>query len=68
MSAVVILGVVFGLGAVALGVRMILRPVAYLGTGIQPARDPRTVRFFGIVLAAIGAAVLVLNLVKLASE
>lgn len=36
------------------GVRMVLRPAAFLGTGTPPATNPRTVRIFGYVFAALG--------------
>ncbi len=42
------------------GLRMALRPHAYLGTGIPPATDPRTVRFFGILMWVFAGIVLLL--------
>lgn len=57
-------------GALALlaGAHMLLRPRAYVGTGIPPATDPRTVRWFGAFFLVLGAAMIGLALIPFAQE
>lgn len=64
-AAFTLLGV---LALMASGANMVLRPRTFLGQGISPATDPRTVRAFGIFFLVLGTAAAVLTLIKFVSE
>jgi hypothetical protein len=60
------LGLLSGAALVLAGAHQLSRPAAYLGSGLVPATDPRTVQRFGGFLMALGALIFVLNLIRLA--
>lgn len=49
------IGIAAGTALFLGGVRMVSHPDAHIGVGIIPAREPRTVRIFGIASIVIGA-------------
>jgi hypothetical protein len=61
-----ILGLLFGAALVLAGARQAARPAAYVGKGIPPATDPRTVRHFGAAMMVGGGFISLLNLILLA--
>jgi hypothetical protein len=55
-----------GSGAFALAAaHMIARPASYVGHGIPAATDPRTVRFFGCLLAFFAGSNLIFSALRL---
>ena len=53
---------------VVIGGNMLLRPRMYIGVGANPARDPRTVRYFGAFFLLLGGVAAALVLIQILSE
>ena len=62
------LGLALGLMLSINGFRMLTKPNSFVGVGMIPASDPRTVRGFGIVILIIGILNAGINLPNLFSE
>ncbi|MFT3977916.1 MAG: hypothetical protein QM688_12515 [Sphingomonas bacterium] len=57
-----------GVMLAGIGLRRLLQPRAFIGVGLIPATDPRTVRAFGIFIFVIGLLDVGLGLTQLLSE
>ncbi len=62
------MGLALGIVLAINGWKMLTKPNAYVGVGIIPASDPRTVKWFGVFGLIAGVLNVGLNLPQLFSE
>jgi len=62
------IGVAVGLMITMLGIQRIRKPMAFVGRGLVPASDPRTVRIFGVAFLIIGGLNFLLHFYGIVSE
>jgi hypothetical protein len=60
-----ILSLLLGASLLLTGAHQVARPAAYVGNGVLPATDPRTVRRFGGAAMVCGGLISILNLILL---